>query len=62
VLAIEPTGDYGGDEELGPVGVGARVGHRQEEGLVVRELEVLVGELVTVDGLSETEASAIGLM
>jgi len=51
VLAIEPTGDYGGDEELG-----------QEEGLVVRELEVLVGELVTVDGLSETEASAIGLM
>lgn len=27
----------------------------------MRELEVLVGELVTVDGLSETEASAIGL-
>lgn len=28
------------------------VGHGQEERLVVGELEVLVGELLTVDGLS----------
>src|SRR5689334_13759289 len=51
VLAVEPRGDDGGDEELGAVGVGSGVGHREEEGAVVAELEVLVGELVAVDGL-----------
>ena len=59
VLAVEPRGDDGGDEELGSVGVGSGVGHRQEEGLVVLELEVLVGELVAVDGLS-TSAVVVG--
>lgn len=52
VLAIEPRGDNGGNEELRTVGVGSGVGHGQEERLVVSELEVLVGKLVTVDGLS----------
>jgi hypothetical protein len=52
VLAVEPVGDNGGDEELRTVGVGSGVGHGQEERSVVSELEVLVGELVTVDGLS----------
>jgi hypothetical protein len=32
--------------------VGARVGHGEEEGLGVLQLEVLVGELVTVDGFA----------
>ena len=32
--------------------VGAGVGHGEEEWLVVGELEVLVGELLTVDGLA----------
>lgn len=32
--------------------VGAGVGHGEEEGLVVGELEVLVGELLAVDGLA----------
>jgi hypothetical protein len=32
--------------------VGAGVGHGEEERLVVGELEVLVGELLAVDGLS----------
>ena len=32
--------------------VGAGVGHGQEEGLVVGQLEVLVAELLAVDGLS----------
>jgi uncharacterized small protein (DUF1192 family) len=50
VLAIEPRGDSGGDEELRAVGVGASVGHGQEELLVVLELEVLIGELLAVDG------------
>lgn len=32
--------------------VGAGVGHGQKEGLVVGQLEVLVAELLAVDGLS----------
>jgi hypothetical protein len=32
--------------------VGAGVGHGQQEGLAVLELEVLVGELLAVDGLA----------
>ena len=39
VLAIEPRGDNGGDEELGSVGVGSGVGGREESGLGVLELE-----------------------
>ena len=52
VLAVKPGGHNGGDEELGPVGVGAGVGHGQEPGLVVLLDEVLVGELGAVDGLT----------
>jgi len=32
--------------------VGAGVGHGQKEGLLVGELEVLVGKLLAVDGLA----------
>ena len=52
VAAVQPGGHDGRDEELGAVGVGAGVGHGEEERLVVGELEVLVGELLAVDGLS----------
>jgi hypothetical protein len=52
VLAVQPGGDNSGDEELGSVGVGSSVGRGQESGLGVLELEVLVRELVSVDGLS----------
>jgi len=52
VLTVQPRGNDGGDEELGSVGVGSSVGHGEQEGLVVPQLEVLVGELVSVDGLS----------
>ena len=38
--------------ELRAVGVRAGVGHRQEERLVVSKLEVLVGELLAIDGLA----------
>jgi hypothetical protein len=41
-----------GDEELGAVGVLAGVGHGEEERAVVLEGKVLVGELLTVDGLA----------
>jgi len=59
VTAVEPAGDDSGDEELRAVGVGASVGHGEHERLLVGELEVLVGELLTIDGLA-TSAVATG--
>lgn len=56
VLAVQPRGDDGGDEELGSVGVGSSIGHGEEEWSVVSELEVLVRELVAVDGLKQVLA------
>jgi hypothetical protein len=62
VLAVQPRGNDGGDEELGSVGVGSSVGHGEQERLVVPELEVLIGELVSVDGLGvRSGASCVGL-
>lgn len=52
VTVIKPRGLNGGDEELGTVGVGAGVGHGKKTGAVVLLLEVLVGELLAVDGLA----------
>ena len=42
VRAIEPAGDDGGDEELGPVRVLSSVSHGEDTRLGVLELEVLV--------------------
>lgn len=52
VAAVEPAGDDSGNEELRAVGVWAGIGHGEEEWLVVGELEVLIGKLLAVDGLS----------
>lgn len=52
VLSVQPRGLYGGDKELGAVGVGSSVGHGQQSRLGVLELEVFIGKLVAVDGLS----------
>ena len=52
VAAVQPAGHDGRDEELAAVGVGAGVRHGEHEGLVVGELEVLIGELLAVDGLA----------
>jgi hypothetical protein len=41
------------------VRVGARVGHGQKEGLLVPELEVLVGKLFSVDGLAASALSRV---
>jgi hypothetical protein len=78
VLAVEPRGDDGGDEELGAVAVvilassqassgydvrvGAGVGHRQEEGLLVGQLEVLVAELLAVDGLATSALPCVSVL
>ena len=57
VSSVEPWSRLEGDEELRAVGVGAGVGHGQEVGLRVGELEVLVVELVAVDGLAASAVS-----
>jgi hypothetical protein len=49
---LQPRGLDGGNEELRTVGVGSSVGHGQQSRLGVLELEVLIGKLVAVDGLS----------
>ena len=52
VLSVEPSGDDSGHEKLRAVGSGASVGHGQQTGAVVLQLEVLIGKLLSVDGLS----------
>ncbi|KAI0560751.1 hypothetical protein FGB62_101g018 [Gracilaria domingensis] len=52
VLAVQPRGLLRADEELRAVGVGPGVGHGQRAGAQVLEREVLVVELVAVDGLA----------
>ena len=49
VLAVQPGCNNGGDEELGAVGVGARVGHGEETFLGVLLDEVLISKLGAVD-------------
>ena len=49
----EPGRGHGGDEELGPVGVGSRVGHGHRKGAVVPEARVeFVVELAAPDALA----------
>jgi hypothetical protein len=52
VLAVQPARHDRRDEELRAVRVLARVGHGQQAGAGVLELEVLVLELLAVDGLT----------
>jgi len=56
VSAIKPRRDNGGNKKLRAVGIGAGVGHGKEAGLVMLQLEVLVGELLTENALA---ASAV---
>ena len=58
VLAVKPRGDDRRDEELGAVRVAPGVGHGEEPGAGVAELEVLVLELVAVDRLAAGAVAA----
>jgi hypothetical protein len=59
VTTVEVGCGDGADEELGAVGVGASVCHRQHAGAAVLVLvvEVLVGKLLAVDGLAAPAVS-----
>jgi len=57
VFAVQPLGLSSAQEELGTVGVGSSVSHGQDSGSGVLQLEVLVLELVTIDGLASSTVS-----
>jgi len=59
VLTVQPVGLNGAEEELGTVGVGALVSHGENTLTSVLKVEVLVLELLTVDGLT-TGAVVVG--
>jgi len=58
VLAVQPRGLGRAEEELASVGVGAGVGHGEDAGSDVLLDEILVGELVAVDGLAAGAVAA----
>ena len=58
MLAIQPLGLGRAQEELRPVRVGPGVGHGQNSRSGVLEVEVLVLELVAVDGLASSTVSS----
>lgn len=59
MTVVQPACLDSGDEELRSIGVGTSVGHRQAAGFGVLEREVLIFELVAIDGLA-TGAIVIG--
>lgn len=59
VLAVQPRAGNGGDEKLGAVGVGTRVGHRQQALAGVALVEVLVRELLAVDRLTTVATAGL---
>jgi len=58
VLSVEPVSLDGAEEELGSIGVRSGVGHGKDSRSSVLELEVLVSELLSIDGLSSGSVSA----
>jgi len=54
VLPIQPLSLGGADKELGSVGVGPSIGHGENSWPSVLQAEVLVLELVAVDGLASS--------
>ena len=52
MATIQPRAGHSGDEELRSVGIRSAVGHGQETRAVVLQVEVLISELLSVDGLT----------
>lgn len=52
MTAIQPGGLHGSDEELGTIGVGSSISHREDTRSSVLQEEVLVSELLAIDGLA----------
>ena len=50
VLVVQPVTGVAGDEKLATIRIGPGVGHGEEAGACVLEIEVLVVELVSVHG------------
>lgn len=51
--------DGGGNEELRTIGIFASVCHAQDTGLAVLQLEVLIFELVSVDGFASSAYASL---
>lgn len=58
MFAVQPLGLDSCDEELGSIRVGTGVGHGKEVWTNVLLFEVLVGELLSVDGFSAGSVTA----
>lgn len=59
VLSVQPWGSNGADKELGSVGVWTSVSHGQNTRLIVllAVVQVLIGELGSVDGFSSSSVT-----
>jgi hypothetical protein len=54
MFSIKPRCFGSAKKKLRPVGVGSSVGHRQDSGSSVPQLEILILKLVTVDGFASS--------
>lgn len=60
MFAVQPRSSNSSDEELGAVGVFAGVGHAEPVGAVMLQLEVLIGETVSIDAFAYIEKDKRG--
>lgn len=52
MFAVQPGSSDSSDKELGTVGVFASIGHAEPARAIMLQLEVLIGEPVSIDALS----------
>lgn len=52
MFAVQPCSRNSSDEELGTIGVFASVGHAEPARAVMLQLEVFIGEPVSIDALA----------
>lgn len=54
VFAVKPGAGYEGDEELRAVSIWSCISHREQEGYIVLEKEVLIWEGSSIDGFASS--------